>query len=72
MTNRIRETRKKQGMSIVLLAQKTQLTSGYIANLERGERKNPTWGVMEAIATALHKSIPEIFFPEEGGAVNGE
>lgn len=66
--NRIRKTRQKQSMSLATLSSKTGLTTGYIANLERGERKNPTREAMEAIAVALDKSVPELFFPEGGGA----
>lgn len=64
MTNRIREERHKRALSIYTLAQKANLTPGYIANLERGDRRNPTWDTMAAIAKALNKTVPEIFFPE--------
>lgn len=63
-TNRIREERLKQGKSIYDLAKETNLTPGYISNLERGERSNPSKEAMEAIAKALNKTVPELFYPE--------
>jgi len=63
-TNRIREERLKKGKSIYDLAKETNLTPGYISNLERGERSNPSKEAMEAIAKALNKTVPELFYPE--------
>ena len=65
MTNKMREERHKQSLSIYDLADMAGLTPGYVANLERGDRKNPTWDAMAAIAKALNNTVPEIFFPEE-------
>lgn len=63
--NRIRSYRKEKGLSIYDLAEKTKITPGYIANLERGTRRNPSKEVMEKIASALEKTVQEVFFPEE-------
>lgn len=60
--NRIKEYRKKSGLTLRELADKSHVSVGYICHLEKGTRDNPSTEVMEDIATALNKSIPEIFF----------
>lgn len=61
MENKIREIREKQGMKQYALAKKTGLSEGYICHLEKGTRDNPTYNVMEKIATALHKEVKDVF-----------
>lgn len=62
--NRIKEERLRIGKSIYDIANETNLTPGYISNLERGERNNPSKETMEAIAKALGKTVVEVFYPE--------
>ncbi|MEY8416710.1 helix-turn-helix transcriptional regulator [Tissierella praeacuta] len=64
VANRIKEERLKIGKSIYDMANETKLTPGYISNLERGERNNPSKETMEAIAKALGKTVVEVFYPE--------
>ena len=61
MRNKIKEVRQEVGMTIQQLADKTKLSTGYICHLEKGTRSNPTFCTMQKIATALNKSIDEIF-----------
>ena len=60
--NRIKEYRNQSGLTLKELAAKTRVSAGYLCHLERGTRDNPSTEVMEDIAKALNKSIPEIFF----------
>jgi len=52
-------------VTIYDIAKKTGLTPGYISNLERGQRSNPSKTTMKIIAEALGKSVPEIFFADQ-------
>lgn len=60
--NRMRDIRKKQGMMLKELAQKTGITIGYLCHLEKGTRKNPSVETMSKIANALGKDVKEVFF----------
>lgn len=60
--NKIRELRKKKGMTLEKLSDKTGISIGYLSHLERGSRENPTITVMEKIAYALNKTVQEVFF----------
>jgi len=62
--NKIKETRKKQGITLIQLSERTGVSVGYICHLEKGTRKNPSVQVMEKIAVALNKSIYDVFFEE--------
>lgn len=62
--NKIKETRKKQGITLIKLSEITGISAGYICHLEKGTRKNPSAQMMEKIAVALNKSVHEVFFDE--------
>lgn len=62
MSNNIKKFRKEQGYTLIELANKVGISSGYLCHLENGSRKNPSINTMEKIAVALNKSIAEIFF----------
>jgi len=62
--NKIKETRKLQGITLIRLAQITGISAGYICHLEKGTRRNPSAQMMEKIAAALNKSVQELFFDE--------
>lgn len=64
-SNGIKKERLKLKFSIYDVAKKSGLTPGYISNLERGERNNPSKDVMEKIAESLDKTVAEIFYPYE-------
>ena len=59
--NRIRSYRKEKGLSIYDLAEKTKITPGYIANLERAPDEIPQ-EVMEKIASALERLFRKYSF----------
>ncbi len=60
--NKIRQYRIERGMTLKETAYKSGVSVGYLSHLENGSRANPSRGVMENIAFALRKSIPEVFF----------
>lgn len=62
MSNNIKKLRTEQGYTLIELANKVGISSGYLCHLENGSRKNPSINTMEKIAVALNKSIAEIFF----------
>lgn len=62
-SNEIKKERLRLDLSIYDIAKKTGLTPGYISNLERGERNNPSKDAMEKIAESLDRSVAEIFYP---------
>jgi len=63
--NKLKEIRLEKGMTLKELAEKANISAGYLCHLERGTRANPSIDVMEKIAKALDKTIFEIFFSKE-------
>ena len=63
--NRLKEIRLEKGMTLQQLAEKANISAGYLCHLERGTRTNPSIDVMEKIAKALDKTIFEIFFSKQ-------
>lgn len=62
--NKIKRIRKEKGMKLREVAYKSGISIGYLSHLENGSRENPSTEVMENIALALNKSIPEVFFEQ--------
>lgn len=60
--NKIREYRQEIGISMKQLAEKSNISIGYLSHLENGSRDNPSTEVMERIAKSLNKTIGQIFF----------
>ena len=56
---RIRELRKKKGLTQERLAEKANVDVKYLGNIERG-RENPTIGTLEKLANALSVKIHQI------------
>ena len=56
---RIREIRKRQGLSQEMLAERAGISAQYISNIERG-RENPTLDLMLRLSGALKVSLGEI------------
>lgn len=59
--NKISKIRKEKGMTLAKLADLSGVSVGYLCHLEKGSRKNPSLEKMEKIASALGKTITEIF-----------
>ncbi len=62
--NKIKKFRKQRQMKLKEVAEKAGISVGYLSHLENGSRANPSREVMESIAFALLKTIPEVFFEE--------
>jgi len=60
--NKIREYRLEKGLSMKELAQRSNISIGYLSHLENGSRENPSTEVMKRIAKALDETIIEVFF----------
>lgn len=59
---KLKTKREELGMSIYELAEKTNLSPGYISNLENEQRTNPSKETMEKIAEQLECNVAELFF----------
>jgi len=57
---RIRELRKKKGLSQLRLAYRAEISKTYLSDLERGKR-NPSIGLLLRIAEALGVSLTDLF-----------
>ncbi len=60
--NRIREIRKKKGLTLETVSSLAGISIGYLCHLERGTRANPSAQIMEKIAESLEESVIEVFF----------
>ena len=63
--NKMRQIRKEKHMTLKEIAEKTEISIGYLCHLELGTRTNPSTEILEKIAKALNKSVIDIFFKEE-------
>lgn len=62
--NNIRKYREEKEMTQKELAERSEISVGYLCHLERGSRDNPSKEVMKKIAIVLNKSVQEIFFSD--------
>ena len=62
--NKIKEKKKKKGLTLREVAEMCGISVGYLSHLEKGSRDNPSKEVMENISQVLNKSIQEIFFSD--------
>lgn len=58
--NRIKELRKKKGLSQEQLSEKAEITPNYLSRVERGT-ENPTLNMLIKLANALEVEVWEIF-----------
>ena len=56
----VRRLREQQDMTQEQLAKKCAVTQGYIAQLEAGDKKNPSLDVLKRIAKALGVPVTEL------------
>lgn len=74
--NNIKIFRKKLNLTVKQLSEKSSVAVGYISTLENDSDgiTNPTKETMVKIATALGKSVPDVFFPDikESGKYAGQ
>ena len=60
MAKRITTLREIKGMSVPGLAEKAEISKGYLWQLENGEEQNPSLEVITKIATALDSTAAEL------------
>jgi len=71
----IRRFRKAQGMNLVEFATKTGSTPTNLSNLENGSNKNPSWDLLDRVASILNTTIHQLTMrdtsahPEFNGSV---
>lgn len=58
--NRVRELRKKKGMTLLELAGKAEISGAYLSDIERGNRRGSP-ATIGRIADALGVSMEELF-----------
>lgn len=63
--NKIRYFRNQKGLSLKDISDEASIAIGYLSDLERGLRNNPSKDVMTRIAKVLDETVQAIFFPEE-------
>ena len=61
MENKIKQFREEKGITLLELANISNVSIGYLSHLENGGRNNPSFNVMSKIANALNKNITDIF-----------
>ncbi|WP_313558839.1 helix-turn-helix domain-containing protein [Ruminiclostridium cellobioparum] len=59
--NKLFKARKARDFTISMLANKTGFSQGYISELERDVKKNPSKKVMDKLAEALKVNISDLF-----------
>ncbi len=62
MQNRVKEFREEENLTQEELAQEAKVSRNTISSLETGANTNVTYDVMDKIAKALHRKVPEVFF----------
>ncbi len=60
--NIIKNIRGKKQMTIRNLAESSNISVGYLSDLENFKTENPTKETMDKIAAALDSTVPEIFY----------
>lgn len=71
LPNRVRALRKAQGLTLAQLAAQMNMSTGHIANIERGDREL-TLPVMRRMAGLLHCTAADLLNPEDGGLLSDE
>lgn len=61
----LKNIRKNKGITLNELASATGLNAGYLCHIERGTRTNPSKDTMEKIASALGRTVSEVFYSED-------
>ncbi|KXG78978.1 helix-turn-helix domain-containing protein [Thermotalea metallivorans] len=66
---KIRELRKEKGYTSLDLALRTNLSKSYIEELERGDKKNPSFATIEKLADALNVLIDDLRIPAKAPTI---
>ena len=60
--NNIEILRKNKGFTLEYMSHSTGVTAGYICQLEKGKKTNPSLEIMKLIAKVLEEPINKVFF----------
>lgn len=58
---KIKELRELKGLSISVLAKNAGISKGYLSDIEKGAKENPSVDVLEKIAIALGVNVSDLF-----------
>lgn len=61
----IKEIRKRRGLSLSELSERTGISKSYISNIERNLHQNPSIQILNKIALILNVELEELLIPEE-------
>lgn len=59
---RIREIRIEKNLSLEDLSKKSTVNLGYLSQLERGEKQNPSMNLLFKVADALGVNVKDLFY----------
>lgn len=57
---KIRKFRKKRGLTLMNVSEVTKLSPGYIADLEKNKKTNPTMDTLTKLANALGVKVSDL------------
>ena len=63
LADRVQELRRLRGLSVSLLAERAQITQGYVVSIEAGNQRMPPRGILLRLARALGVSEKELLEP---------
>lgn len=63
--NNIKEYRKRRGLSLSELSERSGISKSYISNIERNLHQNPSIQIMNKIASVLNVELEDLLIPGE-------
>ena len=63
LARRVQELRRRKGLTVSLLAERAQITQGYVVLIEAGEQRLPPRQILLRLARALGVSEKELLEP---------
>lgn len=60
LAERLTRFRDQQGLSLSEVARRAQISKAYLSQLERGDSKQPSYEVLDRLATALATSVDDL------------
>ncbi len=57
---KLKALREQQGLSQLALAKRARINQGYLAQLEAGDRRNPSLAILGRLAKALRVTVTEL------------
>jgi transcriptional regulator with XRE-family HTH domain len=63
LAHRVQELRRQRGLTVGLLAERAQITQGYVVLIEAGQQRLPPRQILVRLARALGVSEQELLDP---------